>query len=93
MRIIGYIEHPELKITVFKMDDKLSVKFENGFFEQTVKIRSFEGMASLEDISKLIDQEYIGSVIELFRQMEQIKQSAFRRLLPEVEIEEFEKII
>ena len=93
MRIIGYIEHPELKITVFKMDDKLSVKFENGFFEQTVKIRSFEGMASLEDISKLIDQEYIGSVIELFRQMEQIKQSAFRRFLPEVENEEFEKII
>lgn len=93
MRIIGYIDHPELKITVFKMDDKLSVKFENGFFEQTFKIRSIDGLSTLEDIGKLVDQDYINSVSGIFSQMELIRQEAFRRFLPQEEKEEFETII
>ena len=36
MRILGYLEHPTLKITVFKMDNRISVKFENSLYEQNL---------------------------------------------------------
>ena len=39
MRILGYIDHPVVKITVFKMDNKFSVKFESIHYEQTFKFR------------------------------------------------------
>ena len=93
MRIIGYIGHPELKITVFKMDDKLSVKFENGFFEQTVKIRQIDGLSTLEDITQLVDAEYLEGVQSIFREMEVLRYAAFQRFLPATETEEFETII
>ena len=93
MRIIGYIGHPELKITVFKMDDKLSVKFENGFFEQTVKIRQIDGLSTLADITQLVDAEYLEGVQSIFREMEVLRHTAFQRFLPATETEEFETII
>ena len=33
MRIVGDIEHPRLKITVFKNDGRFSLKFENGKYK------------------------------------------------------------
>jgi len=35
MRIIGYLENRPCKVTVFEMDDKISVKFEVDLLEQT----------------------------------------------------------
>ncbi|MBK7870450.1 MAG: hypothetical protein IPJ74_07085 [Saprospiraceae bacterium] len=52
MRIIGYIEHPVLKITVFKMDNKISIKFESGLYEQTYKFRSGDTISNLGDVKK-----------------------------------------
>ena len=42
MRIIGQIEHPDLKITVFKSDNRISVKFENEGYEQIFKLGADE---------------------------------------------------
>ena len=93
MRIIGYIEHPGLKITVFKMDNKLSVKFESGLYEQTYKLRNSDQIGTLEDIQKLVDQEFITGVLEQLNQMHQIKNKALQRFLPQAPSEEFEEII
>ena len=93
MRIIGYIEHPELKITVFKMDNKLSVKFESGLFEQTYKFRASDQLNTIEDIQKLVDEIFIEGVLEELKCMNQIKNKAISRFISDNEQEEFEEII
>jgi hypothetical protein len=92
MRIIGNIDHPTLKITVFKMDNKLSVKFEAGLFEQTYKFRESSEMADFEAMQRLVDEQLVQEVLENFGRMGQSKNGAIGRYLPK-EAEEFEEII
>ena len=42
MRIVNYIEHPRLKITIFHYNDAFSVKFEASKMEQTIQFREGE---------------------------------------------------
>ena len=93
MRVIGNIDHPILKITAFKMDNKLSIKFESGLFEQTYKIRESEQLSTFEDLQNLVDEGFINDVIEELKKMNQIKKSAFSRYLTQAEEDEFEDII
>ena len=55
MRIIGNIEHPSLKISVFKNDGRTSVKFETSLYEQTFKLGDDERFSTLEGVQKLVD--------------------------------------
>ena len=93
MRIIGHIEHPILKITAFKMDNKLSVKFESGLFEQTYKFRESDQLNKFEDIQNLVDEAFILNVLDEFKSMNQIKNKAISRFFAENDSEEFEDII
>ena len=92
MRIIGYIEHPVLKITVFKMNNKISVKLESGLYEQTYKFRSGDQIQSVEDIKAVVDAELLTQVQQGLQQMHQHKLEAIGRNIEESE-EEFEEII
>ena len=92
MRILGYLDHPSLKITVFKTDTRLSIKFENGSFEQTYKFRPSEQTNSLQEINKLVDETLLEQVSKLFRQMEQQFNSSFLRNFPPSD-DEFDEII
>ena len=47
MRILGQLDHPRIKITLFDQNDKLSVKFEKGQSEIILKFR--------EDKSEVMD--------------------------------------
>jgi hypothetical protein len=93
MRIIGHIEHPVLKITAFKMDNKLSVKFESGLFEQTYKFRESDQLSAFEDIQNLVDEAFISHVLDELKTMNQIKHKALSRFITESDPEEFEDII
>jgi len=62
MRIIGTIPHPDFKITVFKMDNRLSVKFERGLNEQTYKFRTNNELQNFEDMQRLVDADFVASV-------------------------------
>ena len=93
MRIIGYIEHPTLKITVFQMDDKLSLKFESGLYEQTYKFRASNEINSLEHLKTLVDAAFIEKVMSDLTQMHRTKMEAMSRFLPEERENEFEEII
>jgi len=93
MRIIGYIEHPVMKITVFKDNGKLSAKFETGLFEQTYKFREMDAMKNLVDVKGLVDAEYQARVIENFQVMNQLRNEGLDRFLPKVEEEDFEEIV
>ncbi len=93
MRIIGNIEHPNLKITVFKMNNRLSVKFETGLYEQTYKFREREDIASFEDIQTIVDETFINDVLDSFPNMHQSKMHAIARNLIDKKGNEFEVII
>jgi len=93
MRIIGTIPHPVMKITVFKMDNKLSVKFETGLYEQTYKFRETGELNDFESVQQLVDGQFAGFVMEQFGKMHRAKQEALGRLLPPVGADEFEVII
>ena len=94
MRILGYIDHPVLKITVFKTDTRLSIKFENGQLEQTYKFRPTERTNSLLEVQKLVDEQLLEQVNSRFQIMERDFQAAFIRQFPPLqEEEEFDEIL
>ncbi len=92
MRILGYIDHPYLKITVFKTDTRLSVKFEDSQNEQTYKFRQADGLASFEDVRRFVDGPFLQGVMQEFRHMNDLRQQALHRHLPP-KGNEFEEII
>ena len=93
MRIIGQITHPSLKITVFKMDNKLSVKFEAGLYEQTFKFRESNELATFQDMERLVDEEFCAAVLAIFGGMHKVKNEALGRFLPIGGEDGFEEII
>ena len=93
MRIIGNIEHPILKISVFKSDNRISVKFENALYEQTFKLGEDERFNNLDSVQKLIDTEMMEDVMAGFQQMHATRMAMMRRTFPVTEQEVFEVII
>lgn len=93
MRITGYIDHPEWKITLFKMDDKFSVKFENTGFEQTFKIRPSEAIPDEAALRTLINADFLEAVNQQFLQMAKLMQRSLEQLESDRETEEFPEII
>lgn len=92
MRIIGYLDHPSLKITVFKMDNRISVKFETGFLEQTYKFPQDIHLQTLEDVRRLVNTEFTESVREEFNRMHRISLRALSNR-PDPSTGGFEEII
>lgn len=93
MRIIHQIPHPELKISVFKSDNRISVKFENVRYEQTYKLGDDERYKSMENIEKWADETLIEQVTQHFIRMHQTALEANARAFPAEEKAEFEHII
>ena len=93
MRITGYIEHPSMKITVFKMDNRLSVKFETGMYEQTFKFRESDEIAGFEDVQRIVDGAFMQAVLDNFSLLHSMKNEALQRGLPKATADKFEEII
>ncbi|HKG07104.1 MAG TPA: hypothetical protein VKB19_11630 [Pedobacter sp.] len=70
MRIIAELPHPECKITLFNMNQKYIVKFEQGTLEQSYKLSELDlGGGGVNEIFEILDEEFIGTVIERFKLM------------------------
>ncbi len=93
MRIIGSIPHPTLKISVFKSDNRISVKFENARYEQSFKLGEDEQLKSLENLEKWADATLLEQVQANFRLMHQAALEAHARAFPLSQSAEFEEII
>ncbi len=93
MRIIGYIEHPEWKITLFKMDDKFSIKFENNLFEQTFKFRASDQLSDESALRELVDPSFLAGVNAQFQAMLQLRNRSLQRLSDSNSEDEFPEII
>jgi len=93
MRIIGHIEHPTLKITVFKMNERISVKFENEGYEQTFKLGQDERLSTLEGVQQWIAGGLLEQVQTTFQHMHHARLSALDRAFPAAQAIVFEEII
>ncbi|MCB0819807.1 MAG: hypothetical protein KDC13_04225 [Bacteroidetes bacterium] len=68
MRVIAEIPHPQLRITVFNMNNKYLVKFEAGPYEQVFKV-AVDDVESLETLIDAVNDEMLEKVAAGFRQM------------------------
>ena len=68
MRIIDRIQHPDMLITLFHMNDKYIVKFEAGLMEQIFKF-SQEQFPGVEQIKNALDETFLNKVIMRFHDM------------------------
>lgn len=78
MRIVGNIPHPEMRITVFHMNDKYIVKLEAGPMEQVFKF-SQEQHPGFEAVQKLVDTEFLSKALDRFNEMFLSMRSATER--------------
>ncbi len=93
MRIIGYIDHPTLKITLFKTGNRYSMKFESGLYEQTYKFREGEGVEGVNDLRELIDPPFIEAVAAEIQRMHRLRAQAIARRQDNTDEEAFDEII
>ena len=93
MRIIGTIDHPVLKITIFKMDNRISVKFENDSYEQTYKLGMDERFSDPEAIKRWVSPDFLEAIQQIMAQMHKSRLEATSRAFPADTAAEFETII
>lgn len=67
MRVIAELPHPECKISIFKMNDKFIIKFEQGTFEQIYKIAETDlSGGGVNDVFEILDEDFIRTAIDRF---------------------------
>lgn len=76
MRIIHEYTQGTIKVTIFRMDNKFSVKLEQDLLEQTYKFREGGPVERLEDVQELLDERFFESVKYVFSKMSQLRQTA-----------------
>lgn len=92
MRIVGEVSHPEYKITLFHMNNRYSIKIENGQYEQTYKLRESANFQSVADVKQIIDSAFLMRVQQHFKELNQTLSQALERIEPKKE-NEFDEII
>ena len=93
MRIIGYLDRPGLIVTVFKNDNKISVKFEQSMLEQVFKIRDDLYLSDLKEIDSLFDSEWMSEIEVTFEQMARAREHALKRYRTDLNHSREEEII
>jgi hypothetical protein len=93
MRILGSLDQNGLKITVFKNDNRISLKLENEQYEQTFKFREDERLEGLESVKKVVDSAFLAKIQANFQAMHAMRLEAFERAFPISEEIIFDEII
>ncbi len=80
MRILAELPHPECKITLFNMNQKYIVKFEQGQLEQSYKLSELDLTGGgANEIFQMMDEEFIATVVARFKLMRTDFSAAFKR--------------
>ncbi len=79
MRIVAELPHPDCKISIFAMNQKYIIKFEQGTLEQSYKIAESDIIDGVNGIFELIDEAFISDVLEAFKIMRKSFISAYQR--------------
>lgn len=79
MRVIGEIQHPECKITLFHWNNRYLIKLENGLLEQTFKIPEYE-LSGESSLHQLVSDNFVGQALERFEAMQRSLEHALESL-------------
>lgn len=79
MRTIAELPHPDCKITIFSMNQKFIIKFEQGNLEQSFKIAELNITDGVNGIFQIIDDEFIDQVVSRFAEMRHDFSDAYNR--------------
>jgi hypothetical protein len=95
MRLIGQLPHPRLKISVFKNDQRLSIKFEQPHQEITLKMGDNEHFRTLEDAERFVDAPLCAAIEQQLATLHQTRLQALNRHVVQTEVadDEFDTII
>lgn len=69
MRTIAELPHPDFKITIFSMNQKFIIKFEQGTLEQVYKIGETDITNGVNGLFQLIDEEFTTLINQQFKSM------------------------
>lgn len=69
MRTLAELPHPECKITIFGMNQKYIIKFEQGNLEQTYKIAEADILNGVNGVFEILDEEFMSRVLGNFNNM------------------------
>ena len=79
MRIVGYIEHPVLKITVMQMNNRFVLKLEVNMLEQTFKFHEDDNLRTMADMEKIVDETFLQECIKRFAEMNKSRGEMYQR--------------
>lgn len=80
MRVIAELPHPDCKISIFSMNQKYIVKFEQGSLEQCFKLSELDlSGGGVNDVFEILDEEFIGKVVAQFADMRKNFNEAYKR--------------
>lgn len=80
MRIIAELPHPDCKISIFNMNQKYILKFEQGTLEQSYKLSELDlSGGGVNEIFQIIDEVFISTVVERFKVMRSDFAQAYNR--------------
>lgn len=68
MRVVGELNHPECKITLFAWNNRYLIKLENGLLEQTYKINQYD-VIDEKALSSILDAPFISECLLRFGEM------------------------
>lgn len=79
MRTVAELPHPDFKITIFSMNQKFIVKFEQGNLEQVFKLSEMDVTDGVNGIFQMIDDEFSEAVNSQFQSMRNAFIATFNR--------------
>jgi hypothetical protein len=79
MRIVGYIEHPVVKITVMQMNNRFVLKLEANMLEQTYKFNEDDNLRTMADIKKMVDETFLNECLKRFSDMNKSRGETYQR--------------
>lgn len=69
MRTLAELPHPEFKISIFEMNQKFIVKFEQGVLEQTYKIPETDVVDGVNGVFEMLDEKFLKDIENHFKEM------------------------
>ena len=69
MRVVAELPHPDCKITIFSMNNKYVIKFEQGTLEQTYKLSEMDVLNGVNGVFEILDETFISLVVKRFTGM------------------------
>jgi len=79
MRILAELPHPDCKISIFGMNQKFIIKFEQGTLEQSYKLAETDVVGGVNGIFELLDETFINHVLTQFSTMRTGFMEAYQR--------------